>query len=187
MVAQAIQIVHCLPGRVRAKFSRLKGDAALAREMQHTLAAIEGIQHVEVSPTTGSVLVVYDLRLPEWLNMEAVGPLMGLADTLGLSLEDMDTEELQSWLCALRNGAHPETSTTLESGVGTIFGSVNSGVARVASRWSDLRTLIPLTLCFLGFRSLLLAEQVAFPTWYDYLWFAFGTYVALHPSRPAQE
>ncbi len=113
MAAQAIQVVHFLPGRVRVKLSGLKGNTALAREVQHTLVAIDGIQHVEVSPITGSVLVLYDL--------------------------------------------------------------------------GDLRLFIPLTLCFLGFRSLLLTEQLAFPSWYDYLWFAFGTYVALNPTRPVRE
>ena len=186
MTTQAIQIVHLLPGRVRVKFPRLKGNAALASEVQHTLATIDGIHHVEVSSTTGSVLVLYDPRLLESYKMEAVGSLMALADRLGLSIADIDLEELQDWLHAARNGLPPGTPGPQGSGIGALFDGMNTGVAQVTKGWGDLRTLVPLTLCFLGFRSLLLAEQVPFPSWYDYLWFAFGTFVVLHPSRPVQ-
>ena len=75
----------------------------------------------------------------------------------------------------------------MESGVGAWFSSVQAGLAQTTSSLGDLRTLIPLTLCFLGFRSLLLTESLTFPSWYDYLWFAFGTYVALHPTQSIRE
>lgn len=192
MAAQAIQVVHFLPGRVRVKLSGLKGNTALAREVQHTLVAIDGIQHVEVSPITGSVLVLYDPGMAESftlesLKAEAVNSLTALADALGLSFEDIDMDELQRWLHATRNGTHSGTPGEWGSGVGTWFSSVQAGVAQTTSGLGDLRTLIPLTLCFLGFRSLLLTEQLVFPSWYDYLWFAFGTYVALNPTRPVRE
>jgi hypothetical protein len=192
MAAQAIQVVHFLPGRVRVKLSGLKGNTALAREVQHTLVAIDGIQHVEVSPITCSVLVLYDPGMAESftlksLNAEVVDSLTALADALGLSLEDIDMDELQRWLHATRNGTHPGTPGDLGSGFGTLFSSINAGVAQTTSGLGDLRLFIPLTLCFLGFRSLLLTEQLTFPSWYDYLWFAFGTYVALNATRPARE
>jgi hypothetical protein len=192
MATQAIQVVHFLPGRVRVKLPGLKGNIALAREVQHRLAAIDGIQHVEVSPITGSVLVLYNPGIAasftlESLNAEAVSSLMILADALGLSLEDIDMDELQRWLHATQNGTRPGTPAALESGVGAWFSSVQAGVVQTTSGLGDLRTLIPLTLCFLGFRSLLLTEPLTFPSWYDYLWFAFGTYVALNPTRPVRE
>ena len=62
--------------------------------------------------------------------------------------------------------------------------SVNASVTQATEEWGELRTLVPLTLAFLGLRSLLLAEQLSFPAWYDYLWFAFSTYMILHPPHP---
>lgn len=189
MATQAIQFVHFLPGRVRIKLPGLKGNPALARELQQTLAAVDGIQHVEVGLTTGSVLVRYDPGMAESFTLEslpaeAFSSLMTLADALGLSLEDVDVDELRRWLHATRNGTHPGTSGELASGVGTWCSSVQAGLGQTISGLGDLRTLIPLTLCFLGFRSLLLTESLTFPAWYDYLWFAFGTYVALRPTQP---
>ena|SRR5689334_11971585 len=192
MATQAIQVVHFLPGRVRVKLPGLKGNAALAQEVQHTLVAIDGIQHIEVNPITGSVLLLYDPGMAESftlesLQAEAVSSLMALAEALGLSLEDIDIHELQRCLHATRNGTNLGTPGDPESRGGPWFSSMNTGVAQATDALGGLRTLIPLTLCFLGFRSLLLAESLAFPSWYDYLWFAFGTYVALNPIRLVRE
>ena len=186
MVTQAIQIVHALPGRVRVKLPRLQGNAALAREIERTLTPLESIQHVETSTTTGSVLVLYEPRLLATLGTETVGALSVLADMLGLSVEDVPMAELQRRLYAATHGVPAGMSTTLGS-IAALLGSVNAGVIPVTGGWGELRTLVPLTLAFLGLRSLLLADRLPFPSWYEYLWFAFSTFVALHPSRSSSE
>jgi len=185
MMTQAIQIIHALPGRVRVRLPRLKGNASLAGEVERTLTALAGIHHVEASTTTGSVLVLYEPRLLESLDLEAMGPLLGLARTLGVSVEDVDMDALQTWLHTAANGTRPNMSTPLGDSMATRVGSVNARVPQATGEGGELRTLVPLTLAFLGLRSLLLVEQLPFPAWYDYLWFAFSTYMMLHPPRPA--
>jgi hypothetical protein len=187
MGTPAIQIVHFLPGRVRVKLPRLKGNASLAGEVERTLTALQGIRHVETSTTTGSVLVLYEPRLPASLDLEAVGALMELANTLGLSFEDVDMDELQHWLHTVTNGTRAETPTALGHNITAFFDNMNAGVTQVTRGWGELRTLVPLTLAFLGFRSLLVTDDLPFPTWYDYLWFAFSTFVALHVPRALLE
>ena len=44
----------------------------------------------------------------------------------------------------------------------------------------NLNLLLPLTLLFLGVRSLTTSKETLFPAWYDYLWFAFSTFVMLN-------
>jgi Heavy metal associated domain 2 len=187
MGTPAIQIVHFLPGRVRVKLPRLKGNASLAGEVERTLTALQGIRHVETSITTGSVLVLYEARLPASLDLEAVGSLMELAHTLGLSFEDVDADVLQHWLHTVANGTRAETPTALGNNITTFFDHVNAGVTQVTGGWGELRTLVPLTLAFLGLRSLLFTDNLPFPTWYDYLWFAFGTFVVLNVPRAPLE
>jgi len=184
MKTQAIQIIHILPGRVRVRLPRLKGNASLAGEVERTLTALAGVHHVETSTTTGSVLVLYEPHILEALNLEAIGPLLGLAGALGLACEDVDMDRLQDWLHMVTNGAHPGTPTTSGSDMAAWLNSANPGVAQVTGEWGELRTLVPLTLAFLGLRSLLFTEPLPFPTWYDYLWFAFSTYMILHLPRP---
>ena len=187
MVTLPIQLVHFLPGRVRVKLPRLKGNTSLAGEVERTLTALQGIRHVEASTTTGSVLVLYEPRLPASLDLEAVGSLMELANTLGLSLEDVDMDVLQHWLHSAANGTRAETPTAVGNNITAFFDDVNAGVTQIAGGWGELRTLVPLTLAFLGLRSLLLTENPPFPTWYDYLWFAFSTFAILNMPRATRE
>jgi hypothetical protein len=65
--------------------------------------------------------------------------------------------------------------------VETLFSMLNTQIAQASNGWGDLQVLVPLSLFFLGVRSLLLVETLPFPAWYDYFWFAFGTFIALHP------
>jgi hypothetical protein len=48
------------------------------------------------------------------------------------------------------------------------------------SRHLNLKLLLPLTLLFLGVRSLFTSKEMCFPAWYDYLWFGFSTFVMLN-------
>src|SRR5437870_10057613 len=117
MMTQAIQIIHALPGRVRVRLPRLKGNTSLAGEVERTLTALQGIRHVEASTTTGSVLVLYEPRLPASLDLEAVGSLMELANTLGLSFEDVDMDVLQHWLHSAAHGTRAETPTAVGNNI----------------------------------------------------------------------
>jgi Heavy metal associated domain 2 len=187
MMTSGIQIVHYLPGRVRVKLPRLKGNASLAGEVERTLAALQGVCHVETSTTTGSVLVLFEPRLLTSLALETVGSLMELAHTLGLSFEDGDIDLLQHWVHAAAHGTRSETPMAFGSTITAFFDNVNAGVTRIIGGWGELQTLVPLTLAFLGLRSLLWTENLPFPTWYDYLWFAFSAFVALNGPRATGE
>src|SRR5262249_234762 len=117
----------------------------------------------------------------------AVGLLMELAHTLGLSFEDGDMDALQHWLHTVAHGTRAETPTALGSTITAFFDNVHTSVTQITGGWGELRTLVPLTLPFLGLRSLLLTENLLFPTWYDSLWFAFSTFAILHIPRATRE
>lgn len=187
METAALQMVHFVPGRVRIKLPRLKGEARLAQEVQRALVAIPGIQEVEVSALTGSVLVLYDVDLPEMLNLESLAPLLALAEPLGLSPDALPIEDVQRWLHLTSNGTKPMPLEALSSSMGALFGSMSAAVSQLNTGLGDVRGLLPLTLLFLSIRSFLVTERLPFPSWYDYLWFAFGTYMALPPGRVTEK
>jgi hypothetical protein len=62
-----------------------------------------------------------------------------------------------------------------------LLGSLNVGVGKVTGGM-DLKVLLPVALFCLGIRSLVASEKLPFPAWYDFLWFAFGTFLALNPA-----
>jgi hypothetical protein len=108
---------------------------------------------------------------------------MQLADTLGLAYEHSAMDELQHWLYAAANGPCGDPPTALGSNMAGWFGSMPTDMAQVTEGWGALRILVPLTLAFLGLRGLLYTKHLPFPTWYDYLWFAFSSFMVLHPPR----
>jgi hypothetical protein len=151
-----IRLVHAIPGRIRLKLERIKGDPEQARDIESRLATVRGIHRVEVSSLTGSVVATFDPALLESLDFH-----FAVANALGIAASDLNPEYLAKWYANESNG-NPPVSQNM--------------------RDDNWRILIPLALLALGVRGVLAAERLIFPHWYDYLWFAFGTYHALNPA-----
>jgi Heavy metal associated domain 2 len=56
-----LKIEHQVPGRVRMKIPAAKNNPELLKQVSETFAVIPGIEHVTVNPTTGSVVLFYDV------------------------------------------------------------------------------------------------------------------------------
>jgi hypothetical protein len=61
MTKMNLKIEHQVPGRVRMKIPAGKGNPELLKQVSETFAAIPGIEEVVVNPTTGSVVLRYDV------------------------------------------------------------------------------------------------------------------------------
>jgi hypothetical protein len=61
MTKMNLKIEHHVPGRVRMKIPAGKGNPELLKQVSETFAAIPGIEEVVVNPTTGSVVLRYDV------------------------------------------------------------------------------------------------------------------------------
>jgi hypothetical protein len=153
-----IHLVHSLPGRIRFKLEGIKGNPDQARETEARLAGLRGMHGVQASYVTGSVVARYDPSVLESLDLH-----FAIAKALGVAPSDLNAEYLAKWSAKETNGV---PSSTMES----------------IQNW---RMLVPIALCLFGIRGLLVTDKLSFPQWYDYLWFAFGTYVALNRSEMA--
>jgi Heavy metal associated domain 2 len=169
-----IKVVHTMPGRVRVKISRLKNNPAFAREIQERLSGIPGIQTVEVSLLTGSVLVLYDAE-----EMDPFDSLISLGGALTSLFPELNLDDLQAWFDSGGGGTNGQIPVTER--LTSLFGALNQEVGK-ATGSIDLKLLLPLSLFILGVRGLFVAEKAAFPAWYDLLWFAFGTFFMLNPQ-----
>ena len=168
MEIEGLKVVHALPGRVRLKVSKVKGNPALAREAQEKLAKVPGIQQVEAKPATGSLLILYDLA-----DLFSVESLETLSETLAELFPEIGAVTLGTWLTSLAENPGPEAGS---SATGSISDSFKGKIAGSV----DLRLLLPLTLLFFGMRALWVSEKIAFPAWHDYLWFGFSSFVMLN-------
>jgi hypothetical protein len=138
----------------------------MAREVQKQLAALKIVRRVEVSPITGSVLVIYDPA--DEASMMELGRMM----IPGLDLEGMPAP-------AEGDGAPSAADTIADT-----FRQLNAKIG-AATGTADLKVLLPASLFLCGVLRLVAAKKVPGPTWYDLLWFSFGTFFTLNrPSPP---
>lgn len=158
-----VHVVHALPGRVRLKSERLK-DPAVAERAEARLRSQPGVRAVEANPVTGSLLVVHAPHETGWRRL--------LSD-LGLRVSSLVPDG-----AAEGNGAGRPARPAAET-VAEFFRDVNRQVGQ-ATGGADLKVLVPGVLVALGLGGLLLAERVRPPRWYDFLWFAFGTFMMLN-------
>ena len=166
---KGITVVHALPGRVRLKIPRVKENLELARQAQEKLSQAPGIQRVEANPTTGSLLILYDLAM--LASVETLEPMGAIFAEL---FPEVALEELAAGLQELME-ADAAAQTT-----GGLLGVLNTAGNPGLPRNLNLNLLLPLTLIFLGVRSLFTSKERHFPAWYDYLWFGFSTFVMLN-------
>ncbi len=61
MTKMNLKIEHQVPGRVRMKIPAGKGNAYLLKQISEVFGVIPGIEEVTVNPTTGSVVLHYDV------------------------------------------------------------------------------------------------------------------------------
>jgi hypothetical protein len=168
-----IKVVHAIPGRIRVKVPRLKENPALAREVQERLSAVQAVQRAEVNPITGSVLVLYDRTA-----IESLDSLLSLAEWFSPLFPDFELGEIEGWLGSTNGeGAAIPLAERLSAALGSLNTKVGETTGGV-----DFKLLLPLILFLLGMRGLLIAGKGVYPTWYDLLWFAFGTFFMLNPG-----
>ena len=121
------------------------------------------------------MLILYDPALTQSLEFQ-----LGVANALGITLSDLDPSRLAAWYAGQMENTGSQTG--LGPALQHMGASLNKAVADRLSGTRGLRTLIPLALFFLGFRGLLTAQKIVFPSWSDYWWYAFSSYFILNNS-----
>lgn len=174
----AVIVAHAIPGRLRLKVAQIKNDSDLANELRQRLASVTAVQHVEVNAGTGSVIILYDTAA---LNTE--DSFRALAASLAPIFPEADFSRADVSSLLSSNGTIAATEPVIASSIRAFFAKVNENIDAATGGTADLKTLLPLLLFGLGIRSLLKTDKPLAPTWYDFLWFALGTYFMLNP-RP---
>ncbi len=174
MELEGLKVVHALPGRARLKVTKIKGNPALARRAEKKLAKVPGIRQVEAKSGTGSLLIHYDLD-----QLYSTASLEILAATLGELFPEIEVLALPAWLASLAENPGAGTGPAITSGLTGYLQAANTQLAKLTGGL-DLKLLVPLTLIFLGLRRLWAAEKVTLPSWSDYLWFGFASFIMLN-------
>jgi hypothetical protein len=174
MEIEGLKVAHALPGRVRLRLAKIKGNPALAREAQERLAKVPGIQQVEAKPNTGSLLLLYDFA-----ELFSVESLETLSETLGELFPEIEAVTLVASLASLAENPAPERASNPAAVITGPFKAINTEIGKITGGL-DLKLLLPLSLLFFGLRGLWATEKVTFPAWYDYIWFGFNSFLLLN-------
>jgi hypothetical protein len=173
MEIEGLKVVHALPGRVRLKVAKIKGNPAMARKAEEKLVKVPGIKQVEAKPGTGSLLIHYDTEpLFSLASMEI------LSATLGELFPETEAVTMAAWLASLAENPGSESGSALTEGITRSFSALNTRVSNITGG-IDLKALVPLALIFFGLRGLWQSEKVA-PSWSNLLWFGFASFVMLN-------
>lgn len=146
-----IRTVSAQPGRTRFRVRSLIGDGSAGQLLTDRLARIEGVESIEVTPRTGSVLIRY--RPDADVNAALLGA--AIVRLLGLDSE-------------LRN--QPQTIVGREAS--QIIESLNRAVHDQTGGLIDLKWAIIVTLAVAGTYQVLAAPRRALPPGMTLLWWA---------------
>jgi Heavy metal associated domain 2 len=175
MELEGLKVVHALPGRVRLKAAKVKGNPALARRAEKKLAQVPGIKQVEARASTGSLLIHYDLE-----DLFSEASLEALSATLGELFPEIEVGALMAGLLSLtENPAVGGAGSAMAEGITGSLSALNTGVSKITGGL-DLKVLVPLGLIFWGLRGILAAEKISPPSWSNLLWFGFASFIMLN-------
>jgi Heavy metal associated domain 2 len=174
----SVRLAHASPGRIRLKVDDIKNNPQRAGDIEDKLRTVSGIRTVQASPVTGSLLLTYDEPALESMELP-----FAVAQILGISLNDLDPDDLQLLMSHQSNG-RKLSGASISDGLESTVRDMNAAVRRTVG--ADFGILLPLGLAVLGIRSLLVSEKTLVPSWHDYLWFAFSTYFILNRTNPPQ-
>jgi len=126
-----VQTLHVLPGRVRFKVPSLKDDKEGCDALAKRLGGVEGIESVQVSAVTGSVLVLFDAAevKPELL-FAAIVRLLGLEDEVDNPPPPLVARELNNFARSLNRAVYEKTGGVINLWTGLMIALAAYGVRR---------------------------------------------------------
>ncbi len=132
-----VRTVHVLQGRVRFRIPSLVNDSSRAEALQSRLALIDGVEHVEITSASGSLLIRYreSLVRPELL-FAAIVRLLGLEKELQSTPRPIVVRELRAIFDSLNRIVYDRTSGIIDFSSALLILMAAVGVAKVARHGS---------------------------------------------------
>lgn len=149
-----IEVKHNIAGRLRLKVALLRGGGSVIQGLKSALMKLEGVDAVEVSEVTGSLLILYSpQKLNAMILMTAVIKLLGL--------EDKILRPRSAWLSK-------ELAALKDSLDWSIFAKSRGAL--------DLGSFVTLGLIGLTGYGLLTGKRVIFPGTITTLWWSYQSF-----------
>ena len=147
-----VQTVHALPGRIRFRIPSLVGDPTRKDILLERIPGISGVESVEASHISGSVVIRYrDEEIHPDLLFAAIIRLLGLEKELDKPPRPIFTREIQ-----------------------LLGQSLNRAVYEKSGGIIDLWSAFFLVLAAVGIQKMLAQKGMSFPTGFTLVWWALN-------------
>jgi hypothetical protein len=174
-------VVHHIPGRMRIRAPFLKGAVAYSQQINELLAPIEGVEQVDFSPITGSVLLHYD---PESFEQFTDRVTEHVQQTLGVKLLGAKTNGAgESRQHTIATPVIGDTKLTRE--ISSFFNRANDQIKGAADNNFDLKGLVPIGLALYALSKV--GSAATTPLWVTLAIFSFTSFAVLNPVSIAVE
>ena len=145
-------ITHRMAGRLRLRVPSRKGDLVYFASVRDALSSVKGVDSIEVSPMTGSVLM-----------------------RMSAPFEAIDAARPADLFNVVEAPQAAEGATGLQTSVSALFGSIDDRIKSVTGKGVDLAGLAFLGLVAAGIYQIARGNFTA-PAWYTAFWYAFGVF-----------
>lgn len=150
------RVSHCSERRLRIKIPSKRKDETFFGFLQSQLASINGVESVEVNPSTASILVIHSTSRDTILNFAREHNLFSLENVRG-------------------NSPH------FHRGVEQAYGALDRQVKGFLGGGLNLGALVSVVLAGMGIYQISRGNFGAIP-WYSAFWYSLGIFLR---SRPA--
>ncbi len=146
---------HLLPGRVRFQIPLLVSQEKTVKDLTQQLEKIEGVQQIDCSIITGSVLILFDEgKLQAELLFAALIRLLNLEQ----ELEKLPAPIIRKEIKRIGQG-------------------LNQAIYSKSNGLLDLKTLVPLSFGLFGIYRLIAERPISLPTSITMIWWAYNSLI----------
>lgn len=169
---RTVRLVHATTGRVRLRLPCLHDDPELAQAVADTVAALDGVDEVQVRAWTGSILCRYD---PDRLDAAAISDAVcatATADTSG----GADRADRRRLARIARQG------TGVTHAAAALFKGLDADVLQATDGRLDLADAAALGMLAVSVTKVASARTLPLPSWYDLVWYAYTIFTRTERS-----
>jgi hypothetical protein len=171
-----LQIAHQVPGRLRMKIPAGKGNPDLLKQISETFSLIPGIEEITVNPTTGSIVLHYDVDLHD----EFHGMFQQHCRAHGAS--HPPATEIDELARRIENEAEflARNSQTARAVVDFVK-KVDREIKFATNNTIDLKIVFAVGI--IGFTVLEVGATAATPVWVTLALFTVNHFIEMHPQQ----
>ncbi len=171
-----VQIVHAMPGRVRLRMPWLRKAEQEGEAIADRIAAIDGVDEVQVRPFTGSVLILFDVTR---IDVNAIVAAAAAAAEVVRIVQPGEAPPAASGLARPGDGHRSSVAKALMRSAREL----NADTLNATDGRLDLGTMAFLAFMSAGAAEVVFSRQLPAPPWFNLAWWAIQAFTTFESGE----